>query len=177
MCGKLTLSRRILTDRDIQTDRTRVEAPTRVLREGTGAPVWADRSKIQNIRLTIYPKELPGPPTPSGPAQPSGCEYRGGDETKEGGTLIPRGARDTASFLVGSALSHRQRASGVFGRAPLGATKSYSGRGRRMRAPPLRPSVELPMGPRHAAVGGGNACEHPGLQWSTLWGHEKLYTG
>ena len=36
------------------------------------------------------------------------------------------------------------------------------------------PSVELPMGPRNAVLGGGDACEHPhwGLRWSSLWGHE-----
>eukprot|EP00959_Pyramimonas_sp_CCMP1952_P379355 7946454-Pyramimonas_sp.AAC.1 len=49
--------------------------------------------------------------------------------------------------------------------------------GRRMRTPPLGPSVELPMGPRNAVVGGGDACEHrqSGRGWSAVWGHETLY--
>ena len=42
-----------------------------------------------------------------------------------------------------------------------------------MRAPPLEPSVELPMGPRNAVLGGGDACgPHWGLPWSSTWGHE-----
>eukprot|EP00959_Pyramimonas_sp_CCMP1952_P065150 1360124-Pyramimonas_sp.AAC.1 len=68
-----------------------------------------------------------------------------------------------------------------------------------MRAPPLWPAVELPVGPRNAALGGGTACGHPhwgfggalcgatkrcpgrgtawgrphwGLRWSPLWSHE-----
>eukprot|EP00959_Pyramimonas_sp_CCMP1952_P168780 3526261-Pyramimonas_sp.AAC.1 len=28
-----------------------------------------------------------------------------------------------------------------------------------MRTPPLGPSVELPLGPRNAVLGGGDACE------------------
>ena len=38
------------------------------------------------------------------------------------------------------------------------------------------PSVELPMGPRDAVLGGGDACEcsHWGLRWSSLRGHETL---
>eukprot|EP00959_Pyramimonas_sp_CCMP1952_P004794 100636-Pyramimonas_sp.AAC.1 len=45
-----------------------------------------------------------------------------------------------------------------------------------MRTPPVGPSVELPMGPRIAALGEGTACEHPqwGLRWSSRWGHETL---
>eukprot|EP00959_Pyramimonas_sp_CCMP1952_P231792 4844439-Pyramimonas_sp.AAC.1 len=45
-----------------------------------------------------------------------------------------------------------------------------------MRAVPLGPSVELPMGPRSAALGGGTACGlcHWDLRWSSLWGHEAL---
>eukprot|EP00959_Pyramimonas_sp_CCMP1952_P026977 566469-Pyramimonas_sp.AAC.1 len=38
-----------------------------------------------------------------------------------------------------------------------------------MQTPPLRPSVELPMGPRSALLGWGAACEH------RHWGHEAPY--
>ena len=43
-----------------------------------------------------------------------------------------------------------------------------------MRAAPLGPSVELPMGPRNDVPGGGDACglHHWDLRWSSLWGHE-----
>eukprot|EP00959_Pyramimonas_sp_CCMP1952_P170193 3555531-Pyramimonas_sp.AAC.1 len=46
-----------------------------------------------------------------------------------------------------------------------------------MRTAPLGPSVELPMGPRNAALGGGTACElrHWDLRWGPFWGHETLY--
>eukprot|EP00959_Pyramimonas_sp_CCMP1952_P400086 8382656-Pyramimonas_sp.AAC.1 len=46
-----------------------------------------------------------------------------------------------------------------------------------MRTAPLRPSVELPIGPRSVILGGGGACEHRhrGLRWNSLWGHETLY--
>eukprot|EP00959_Pyramimonas_sp_CCMP1952_P034592 725165-Pyramimonas_sp.AAC.1 len=45
-----------------------------------------------------------------------------------------------------------------------------------MREQPLGPSLELPMGPRNAALRGGTAREssHWGLRWSSLWGHETL---
>eukprot|EP00959_Pyramimonas_sp_CCMP1952_P277824 5807199-Pyramimonas_sp.AAC.1 len=45
-----------------------------------------------------------------------------------------------------------------------------------MRTAPLGPSVELPMEPRNAALGGRTACElrHGCLRWSSLWGHEAL---
>eukprot|EP00959_Pyramimonas_sp_CCMP1952_P452015 9463970-Pyramimonas_sp.AAC.1 len=45
-----------------------------------------------------------------------------------------------------------------------------------MRAAPLGPSVELPLEPRSAVLGGGDACElrHWDLRWSSLWGHETL---
>eukprot|EP00959_Pyramimonas_sp_CCMP1952_P280486 5863022-Pyramimonas_sp.AAC.1 len=49
---------------------------------------------------------------------------------------------------------------GAFGGAPYGATTRCIMWGRRMRTPPLGPSVELPMGPRNTVVGGGDACEH-----------------
>ena len=43
-----------------------------------------------------------------------------------------------------------------------------------MRMQPLGLSVGLPMGPRNAVLGGGDACgrQHWGLRWSSLWGHE-----
>eukprot|EP00959_Pyramimonas_sp_CCMP1952_P258634 5406526-Pyramimonas_sp.AAC.1 len=66
-------------------------------------------------------------------------------------------------------------------RAPYGATKRVRGvpkwRGGGMRTMPLRPSVELPMGPRNVSgvcqSGGGAACEpcRWGRRWSSLWGH------
>eukprot|EP00959_Pyramimonas_sp_CCMP1952_P172907 3613290-Pyramimonas_sp.AAC.1 len=45
-----------------------------------------------------------------------------------------------------------------------------------MRPVPLEPSVELPMGPRSAVLGGVDACGlcHWNLRWSSLWGHEAL---
>ena len=45
-----------------------------------------------------------------------------------------------------------------------------------MRTAPLGPSVELPLGPRNAVLGGGDACglRHWDLRWSSLWGHETL---
>eukprot|EP00959_Pyramimonas_sp_CCMP1952_P297644 6226620-Pyramimonas_sp.AAC.1 len=47
-----------------------------------------------------------------------------------------------------------------------------------MRAALLRPSVELPMGPRSAVLGGGDACglRHWDLRRSSLGGHEALYS-
>eukprot|EP00959_Pyramimonas_sp_CCMP1952_P428904 8983089-Pyramimonas_sp.AAC.1 len=46
-----------------------------------------------------------------------------------------------------------------------------------MWPPPLGPQVELPMGPRSAALGVEDACGHPhwGRRWSSLWGHETPY--
>eukprot|EP00959_Pyramimonas_sp_CCMP1952_P277064 5791761-Pyramimonas_sp.AAC.1 len=41
---------------------------------------------------------------------------------------------------------------------PYGATKRCTGWVRRMRPRPLVPSVEFPMGPRNAALGGGEEC-------------------
>ena len=45
-----------------------------------------------------------------------------------------------------------------------------------MRAAALGPSVELPVGPRNAVLGGADACEfrHWDRRWSSLWGHETL---
>eukprot|EP00959_Pyramimonas_sp_CCMP1952_P405017 8488426-Pyramimonas_sp.AAC.1 len=42
-----------------------------------------------------------------------------------------------------------------------------------MRTSPLGPSVELPMGPQNAVLGGADACErcHWGLRYSSLLGH------
>eukprot|EP00959_Pyramimonas_sp_CCMP1952_P296597 6204589-Pyramimonas_sp.AAC.1 len=57
--------------------------------------------------------------------------------------------------------AHANCASGAFGGAPYGATKRCPGWERRMRTPRLRPSLELHMGPRSAALGGGTACAHP----------------
>eukprot|EP00959_Pyramimonas_sp_CCMP1952_P412382 8641836-Pyramimonas_sp.AAC.1 len=47
-----------------------------------------------------------------------------------------------------------------------------------MRTPPLEPSVELPMGQRSAALGGGNSCGQclwGVLRCSFLWGDETLH--
>eukprot|EP00959_Pyramimonas_sp_CCMP1952_P352469 7384907-Pyramimonas_sp.AAC.1 len=46
----------------------------------------------------------------------------------------------------------------------------------RMRTLPLEPSVDQPMGPRSAVLGGGGACGHChwSLRWSSLGGHETL---
>eukprot|EP00959_Pyramimonas_sp_CCMP1952_P011540 242000-Pyramimonas_sp.AAC.1 len=46
-----------------------------------------------------------------------------------------------------------------------------------MRDPPLGPSVELPIGPRNAALGARTACEfrHWDLWWSSQWGHETVH--
>eukprot|EP00959_Pyramimonas_sp_CCMP1952_P024384 511688-Pyramimonas_sp.AAC.1 len=46
-----------------------------------------------------------------------------------------------------------------------------------MRAPPLEPSVVLPMGPRNAVLGVAVICGYPhlGLRWSSLWSHKALY--
>ena len=52
--------------------------------------------------------------------------------------------------------THASSATGTFGGAPYGATKRCPGRKRRMRVPPLGPSVELPMGPRNAVLGAGD---------------------
>ena len=72
--------------------------------------------------------------------------------------------------------THAGTPTGAFGGAPYGATKRCAGCGGRMRAPPLGPSVELPMGPRNAVLGGGDACAPPylDLRWSSLWVHETL---
>eukprot|EP00959_Pyramimonas_sp_CCMP1952_P038450 804612-Pyramimonas_sp.AAC.1 len=45
-----------------------------------------------------------------------------------------------------------------------------------IRTAPLEPSVELPLGPRSAVLGGEDACEvrHWDLQWSFVWCHETL---
>ena len=70
----------------------------------------------------------------------------------------------------------------AFGGAPYGATNRVKGApkwgGAAMRALPLWPSVELPMGPRTVSGvrqnGAGPQCEpcHWDLRWSSLWGHE-----
>eukprot|EP00959_Pyramimonas_sp_CCMP1952_P412184 8637251-Pyramimonas_sp.AAC.1 len=46
-----------------------------------------------------------------------------------------------------------------------------------MQTVPLKPSVELPIGPRGAVLGGEDACElcNWDLRRSSLWGHETLY--
>eukprot|EP00959_Pyramimonas_sp_CCMP1952_P052346 1094324-Pyramimonas_sp.AAC.1 len=59
---------------------------------------------------------------------------------------------------------HARAASGAFGGASSGATKRCPGWGNRVREQPLKTSVEPPMGPRSAALGGGTACE------SSHWG-------
>eukprot|EP00959_Pyramimonas_sp_CCMP1952_P197872 4138189-Pyramimonas_sp.AAC.1 len=55
--------------------------------------------------------------------------------------------------------------------------KRGSGWGERMRTAPPGPSVELPVGPRSAVVGGRGACglRHWDLRRSSLRGHETLY--
>eukprot|EP00959_Pyramimonas_sp_CCMP1952_P090740 1899671-Pyramimonas_sp.AAC.1 len=47
-----------------------------------------------------------------------------------------------------------------------------------MRTGPLEPPVELSMGPRSVVLGGGSACEfrHWDIRWSSLFGHETLYS-
>eukprot|EP00959_Pyramimonas_sp_CCMP1952_P363222 7606307-Pyramimonas_sp.AAC.1 len=63
--------------------------------------------------------------------------------------------------------THPDCATETRGEAPYVATKRCTGCGRRMRAAPLGPSVELPMGPRNAVLGGGDAC---GLRyWDRQW--------
>eukprot|EP00959_Pyramimonas_sp_CCMP1952_P406591 8521785-Pyramimonas_sp.AAC.1 len=46
-----------------------------------------------------------------------------------------------------------------------------------MRTATLGPSVEVPLEPRNAVLGGGDACElrHWDLRWSSPWGPEALY--
>eukprot|EP00959_Pyramimonas_sp_CCMP1952_P065389 1365027-Pyramimonas_sp.AAC.1 len=68
---------------------------------------------------------------------------------------------------------HSNCTTGTFGGASSGATKGWGGR---MRTRPLGPSAELPMGPRSAVLGGGDACElrHWDLRRSSLSGHETL---
>eukprot|EP00959_Pyramimonas_sp_CCMP1952_P223249 4667137-Pyramimonas_sp.AAC.1 len=63
-----------------------------------------------------------------------------------------------ALYWVGE--THANTATEAFGGTPYWATKRCTGRGRRMRTPPLRPSVELPLGQRSAVLVGGDACEH-----------------
>eukprot|EP00959_Pyramimonas_sp_CCMP1952_P281717 5888414-Pyramimonas_sp.AAC.1 len=53
--------------------------------------------------------------------------------------------------------THAIAAIRALGGAPCGATKRRAGRGRRMWTPSLGPSVKLPMGPRSAVLGGGDA--------------------
>eukprot|EP00959_Pyramimonas_sp_CCMP1952_P456381 9473075-Pyramimonas_sp.AAC.1 len=76
----------------------------------------------------------------------------------------------------GSACEYSHRA---FDTAPHKGTKRCAGLGGRMRTPQLVPSVDLPMRPRAAALGGGDAGGqwHLGLGWSSrsTGGHETLY--
>eukprot|EP00959_Pyramimonas_sp_CCMP1952_P010911 228675-Pyramimonas_sp.AAC.1 len=62
---------------------------------------------------------------------------------------------DTLSWV---AVTHADPASGTFGGAPYGATKCCPGWRGRMRPVALEPSMELPVGPRSAVLGGGDAC-------------------
>eukprot|EP00959_Pyramimonas_sp_CCMP1952_P080792 1688029-Pyramimonas_sp.AAC.1 len=66
--------------------------------------------------------------------------------------------------------THVDTATGAIGGAPHGATKRRAAWGRRMRTPPLGPSVELLMAPQNAVQFGGDACGHRhwGLQWLSL---------
>eukprot|EP00959_Pyramimonas_sp_CCMP1952_P231188 4832645-Pyramimonas_sp.AAC.1 len=54
--------------------------------------------------------------------------------------------------LSGVAQTHANAATGAFGGAPYGATIHCGGWRGRMRTRPLGPAVELPMGPRSAAL-------------------------
>eukprot|EP00959_Pyramimonas_sp_CCMP1952_P013999 296204-Pyramimonas_sp.AAC.1 len=51
--------------------------------------------------------------------------------------------------------------------------------GERMWTPPLRPSAEVPIGPRSAARVGGDACghRHRGIRWSPLMGPRNAALG
>ena len=78
---------------------------------------------------------------------------------------------------------HSGAATLAFGEAPYGATifvRAVPKRGAAMRALPLWPSMELPMGPRkcegRAVLGKEDACDrgHWGLRWSSLRGYEAL---
>eukprot|EP00959_Pyramimonas_sp_CCMP1952_P293981 6148379-Pyramimonas_sp.AAC.1 len=70
--------------------------------------------------------------------------------------------------------THASTTTDSFGGALYGVTKYCSGWGRHMRTPPLRPSVELPLGPRRAVLCGRAALEHRqwGIRWSSLWGND-----
>eukprot|EP00959_Pyramimonas_sp_CCMP1952_P212173 4439899-Pyramimonas_sp.AAC.1 len=57
--------------------------------------------------------------------------------------------------------THAGNLTGTFAGAPCGATKRCTGCGARMWAPPLGPSVELPLRPRNAVLGVADACGHP----------------
>eukprot|EP00959_Pyramimonas_sp_CCMP1952_P261823 5474956-Pyramimonas_sp.AAC.1 len=61
---------------------------------------------------------------------------------------------------------HDNCATGTFGGAPSWATERCTGRGKRTPTAPLGHSVELPLGPRNAELGGGSACE---LRRWNLW--------
>eukprot|EP00959_Pyramimonas_sp_CCMP1952_P331315 6937829-Pyramimonas_sp.AAC.1 len=56
---------------------------------------------------------------------------------------------------------------------PMGPRNAVLGGGR-TRTPPVEPSVEFPVGPRNAALGEGDAREHRhwDLRWSSPWGNE-----
>eukprot|EP00959_Pyramimonas_sp_CCMP1952_P023532 494687-Pyramimonas_sp.AAC.1 len=54
--------------------------------------------------------------------------------------------------------THAGCAPGTIGGAPYVASKPCTVLGRRMRAAPRRPSVEIPAGPRSAVLAVGSAC-------------------
>eukprot|EP00959_Pyramimonas_sp_CCMP1952_P328344 6874245-Pyramimonas_sp.AAC.1 len=60
------------------------------------------------------------------------------------------------------------RSSSLYGHEAL------CGWARRTRAAPLGPSLELPMGPRRAVLGVGDACglRFWDFRWSSVWGHD-----
>eukprot|EP00959_Pyramimonas_sp_CCMP1952_P176165 3681250-Pyramimonas_sp.AAC.1 len=55
--------------------------------------------------------------------------------------------------------------------------KRCTWRGKRMWTLPIGPSVELPMRPRNAALGGGNACGHATGAFGAPFGPTKRCTG
>eukprot|EP00959_Pyramimonas_sp_CCMP1952_P355281 7441880-Pyramimonas_sp.AAC.1 len=59
---------------------------------------------------------------------------------------------------------------------PMGPRSAVLGDAGRMRAVALGPSVKLPMGPRNVHWVVHNACGrcHWGFRWSSLWGHKTF---
>eukprot|EP00959_Pyramimonas_sp_CCMP1952_P418853 8774215-Pyramimonas_sp.AAC.1 len=59
----------------------------------------------------------------------------------------------------GATERYADTATGAFGGAPYGLTKRCTGLGKRMRTPPLGPSVGPLWGPRNVVISMRNACE------------------